>query len=54
MINVKWVRICLDWLIWAYLLAYAIVRSFGRAYWNNLWHIYKLFSSYFHKFYRIA
>jgi len=45
---------CLNWIIWAYLLAWVLVRLFWRAYGNNLWHIHKLFSAYFCSFYRIA
>ena len=28
----------------------SFVRLFGRTYENNLWHVHKLFSTYFHKF----
>lgn len=37
-----------------YLLAYAFVRLLERADGNNLWHVFKLFSSYFYKLSKMA
>jgi len=44
----------IGWLIWIYLLTCVVVRWLGRVYGNNLWHVHKLFSAYFHTHLGIA
>lgn len=47
------VMTCLNGLVRVYLLAYALMTLFGRAYRNNLWLVHKLYSSYVQKLSRI-
>jgi hypothetical protein len=40
--------VCLNWLIWVYLVVEALMRLFGTTYKNNFWYFHKLFLAYFH------